>query len=231
MLDKLNKAKESYSSLEEEFDLIIIPTQLEEDKNQRMAKEKSLLGLYVTEHTMDYYPVADEIGATTIEDTTIGENAVSYGVISDLRVVNRKKDGKPMAFFSIEDRSGEMKCCCFVQQFERCAEYIKENKVVKLYGSCVANETGLLDEDGVPVTEKEFIVERIEEVSMKLTSYFMPVNSYACFHVMEENSFIKEYAIENGHQLVIFDRSMNEMRLAKYKVSDKVLALQNVEEI
>ena len=49
------------------------------------------------------------------------------------------------------------------------------------------------------------------------------------FHIFEEKTFREEYGDENGNPLLIYDRSMKELREASYRISRDALAAGVVE--
>lgn len=219
---RLETATTALSAMDKEISLIRLHD-VKENKTERMAKEKEFLGMYVTEHPTDYYPTAKEIGTVPINElTTI--NGIAYGVITNLTIKYRRSDNARMAFFTLEDRTGSVDVCVFAKAYTKAANLIKEGKVVKLTGKLEGTEL----EDGE--MEYQFIVEKMQSVQEKKSSYMMSVTSYAVFHVEIENLFKNEYADENGHSFLIFDSSMDEVRKMNYKVSDKVKLLPNVEE-
>lgn len=59
----------------------------------------------------------------------------------------------------------------------------------------------------------------------------MEVPSYASFHIDTENEFINKYQEKNGRTFYIYDKALNEIRIAKYLVSENVLNLEHTREI
>lgn len=62
---KLENAKKSYEAARVTLNSITIPV-YKEDRDARMAKEKELLGAYVTESPLDQYPEPEKVGCTAI---------------------------------------------------------------------------------------------------------------------------------------------------------------------
>lgn len=222
---RIETAHNTLAILRGELEAIQYDDTIAEDKNVKMAEEKSYLGMYVTNHPMDYYPTAEEIGVNVISDAEAGETVV-YGVISNLQIKNRKSDGAEMAFFQLEDRSGSIDIACFTKSYQRFKEFIAEGKVVKIHGKCdvetkiIGNED---DEERKEYVTKKVFVETIENVSETLSTYILTVPAYAVFHIENEETLRKEYEEKGAHPFVIYDSVMGEMLEMNYKVSDALL--------
>lgn len=227
-VDKLQKrietAKTSMKAFSEELSLIREP-KVSEDRTKRLNEEKELLGIYVTQHPIDFYPKAEDLNTTVVSEI-VESSTVLYGVVENLDVKARKSDGAQMAFFDVSDRSGKMSACCFTKAYAKFKGLVEEGAVLLLKGKVIVEE-GDEDEDDV----LKFVVEEVVNVEPKKTTLFMSVSSYAAFHLDVEDYFIKEYSQKDGHELLIFDRALDEVRTFPVKVSEKVLLLQGVKEV
>lgn len=211
---KIDDAKEVLAQIDKELNGIKTRG-VSEDKDERMSLEKKFLGIYLTNHPMDYYPTPEELGLKSIEELEEGDE-YAYGIITNLQIKARKKDGAKMAFFTLEDKTGSLDVAVFAKQFIACEGYIKEGAAVKVAGRAQIK----------PSEEEEtlqFVADSMKSVSVKLTEYFMEVSSYAVFHLNAEKGFRENYEQENGHKLTIHDKAMDEMRVMTYTVSDKAL--------
>lgn len=204
---------------------IILPIDIHEDKAERMKEEKEYLGAYVTDHPLSEYPDAEEQGCTPI-DKADGKTKI-FGVISEVEIKKRKKDGKEMAFIKLEDRSGEIDVIFFTKQYELFKDYISEGNVVIIQGEAREEESNFTDDDGNPIMVTKYYPDDIEYAIKKKKEFVMTVSSYASFHIYKEESFIKKYGKEDGHILKIYDQSIGEIRKAKYFVSEDVEKLPN----
>ena len=224
--DKLQKrisnAKTTLAQVEKDLNSILFQN-IKEDKTNRMKEEKEYLGMYVTQHPMDFYPNPEDVNASCIADTTEGDICL-YGIISSIQFKNRKRDGAKMAFFTLEDRSGSMDVALFTKNYGVNEKFLEEGNVVRIMGECKAKEDG--NEE-----ELQFIAQRMSLVSEKRSTFLMSVSSMASFHLDVEDIFKKEYVVKNGHPLIIYDEAMDEMREMKYAVKESALTLPNVKEI
>ncbi len=233
---RIATARGTLQGLEKEL-LLVREPRTSEDKTQRMNAERELLGIYVTEHPMDFYPSCEELASDLSTDMNpvsipalndVSESTVRvYGVISNLNIKGRKSDGAKMAFFNLEDRSGSIEVSCFTKEFANYGKLLKEGNVVMIQGNCIVDT---YDEGDDIRTELKFVAKKISTVEGKKCSYVLSVPSYAAFFINAEEEFIARYADENGHKLLIHDRALNEMREFKHKVSSDVKVLQNIEE-
>ena len=227
---KIDTAKETLSVMMRDFDCIRF-SNIEEDVTERMTAEKKYLGMYVTKHPMDFYPSSEEEGCEMIENLT-ENNTACYGVVTNIVIKNRKSDGAEMAFFTLEDQSGDISVCCFADQYKKYKGFISEGRVIKLYGNIIEEEVDNNEnDDEVKDPVLKFIIKNVETVKEKSPSLMMKVSSYAVFHLYHEESFIKTYGDEEGNRLYIFDSSMNEVRKMNYKVNSRIKALKNVCEV
>lgn len=227
--DKLSKrienAKASLLKFDNEISAMHI-TDTYEDKKTRMKNEKDVLGIYVSSHPMDIYPSAGEIGVSVISDATEMTDAV-YGLVTNLVVKYRKSDGAPMAFFEIEDKSGRISAACFTKAYKKCQNLLKEDGVYKFYGKVIVEETDSEDEEPT----FKFIVEQVKPVREKMGTLLMGVSSYAVFHLTQEEAFKAAYQEDDGYNLMIYDKALDEVRNITYTVSSKVKELPEVEEV
>jgi DNA polymerase-3 subunit alpha len=129
-------------------------------KKEKLSWEKELLGLFVTSHPIDdfkevvskkAFPIAKIVG----ELFGLGKRVRVGGVISNIkRIITR--NGKPMLFVTIEDRTDKMEVVAFPSIIERKPSLFQENKVVFVSGQ-VDNKDGvckLICEDIEEIVEK-----------------------------------------------------------------------------
>lgn len=200
---------------------------LTENKTERMALEKEFLGMYVTEHPMDFYPTAEEMKCKTI-DGIDPSSTVAYGVVSELNIKLRKKDGAKMAFFNLEDKTGKIETCCFSKAYEKLSDMISEGKVLKLFGNVDTEDD--MDENGNVITRIKFIVSSAQTVEEKQIPLLLTVYDYEEFVSDIEDTFKKTYEAENGRQLVIYDKKNDKFRECPYKVKESLLEYPSVTE-
>lgn len=115
-------------------------------KKERMAWEKELLGLYVTEHPMSEYKeqlaaMPERIPLNRLENHTNKGIIVTAGLIVGIQKIVTKT-GSPMLFVKFEDGIGKTELLVFPSTLERTAELWQEERAIKVKGR-------VTDRDGV----------------------------------------------------------------------------------
>ncbi len=104
---------------------------------EELAKEREVLGFYLTDHPLRKYEIeyrsfaTVELGETeTMEDVDMVR---ACGVITDLKT-KMDKSGKNMAFFTLDDFSGSCECLMFSKIYEKVGQYIKQEAPIFAIG-------------------------------------------------------------------------------------------------
>jgi DNA polymerase-3 subunit alpha len=116
------------------------------EKRERLAWEKELLGLYVTEHPMrDYAEKFSQKRLTPLKDLSRGlhNQLVSIGGLVNAVQKVTTKSGDPMLFVKIEDLTARTEILVFPKVLAQTAGLWREDKVLLIRGR-------LSDKDGVP---------------------------------------------------------------------------------
>ncbi len=229
--NRIDNAKKALLQAKKELALVKEPA-ISEDKQERMKLEKEYLGMYVTEHPMDFFPSAGSVGAVTIEHLSEGPQ-IAYGVVTNLQIKKRKSDGEKFAIFDLEDKTGTMEVAVFTRAYSSVKENLVEGSVVKITGKLRFEEKIEKGDEGEEVILiPKFTCETMEPVDIMKPSFIMHVSSYAVFHVDIEESFKEVYEDKTGkgRKLFIFDQAMDEIREMTYTVNEDVLKLPHVEE-
>lgn len=104
-------------------------------RQELLSFEKELLGLYLTEHPMAraLQTVAKQANKVIADlDPSIhnGQTYLFGGVITQMRVVNTKKNNHAMAFGRFEDETGSLEFVAFPKTYEAFQHLIKPDTVV-----------------------------------------------------------------------------------------------------
>lgn len=189
------------------------------DDTDRLKNEKDLIGLFLSASPLDDYKTPEEEGCVNISDAIPTKQISLMGIVTNLRIVNRKKDGKPMAFFELEDKSGYISVCCFADQYEKFSSFVEENKIVKISGK-IDEQIDDFNED-VKLT---LYLQKIEYIQKVLPDIIIGVNSILDW---QENVYPyilnNNYQTNNGYKLLILDRLFNEIRTCDFNVSQTIL--------
>ena len=161
--------------IEEEKLDVTYPNVPEYELNEKLSKEKQVLGVYVSGHPFEKYMnafpdctfdcsafddyVEDEDGTRTYNRISDGMHITMAGIISSYRRTTTKRTGSFMAFISVEDVYGSLDCVCFPAVYEKYKAEIANDKIVKVKGKLdVDAEKGisLIVDEIVPLeTEKD----------------------------------------------------------------------------
>lgn len=148
-----------------DFD-VAYPKVSEYEKEEKLAYEKEMLGVYVSGHPLDDYQKLMEknITATTLDflaDPETGETEVkdqiyyTLGGMVSAKTVKLTKNNQNMAFITLEDLMGTIEVVVFPKKYEEYRNYIEPDSKVLVYGRASVSETEskLLLEKLVPFSD------------------------------------------------------------------------------
>lgn len=213
----ITNAKAAADEARADFNKLTVPV-IPENKKERLTNEKELLGMYVSSHPLDEYQSGDKLGATAIADLAPSKEVTIFGIIKNVRKTTRKSDGKPMAFFKLEDRTAEVDINCFTKTYEQYGLLVEEDAVVKITGSCSEEESFFEDEDMV----KKINVKTIEEVKPIRQSILIHVESVKEW-VEIVYPLVKGFASSDGYTAVVHIGNTNTMQQTEFDVSYDIL--------
>ena len=144
---------------EEKLD-VTYPDIAEYELNEKLSKEKQVLGVYVSGHPFEKYVhafpdctfdcsffddyVEDEDGNRTFNRISDGMRITMAGIIASYRRTMTKRTGTYMAFMTLEDVYGSVECVCFPSAYEKYKAEIINDRIVKVRGKLdVDAETGV----------------------------------------------------------------------------------------
>lgn len=181
------------------------PDGIEWPKRQKLAFEKEIMKIYVSDHPLR--PYENAIARMTkwqlgdlVERTKDIKSGVFVGMISAV-VTKLTKRGTRMAQFTLEDTSGSIECICF--KYDDFAEHIAEDNIVKVKGKFEHGERGnqiiayeietmeLTEEDAKPrnlelrIPARAFDQARVQTLNRILKSY--PGRDYVVLFVMQSD--------------------------------------------
>ncbi len=163
--------------IEEEKLDVNYPDVPEYELNEKLSKEKLVLGVYVSGHPFEKYMnafpdctfdcsyledyVEDEDGNRTFNRVEDGMRITMSGIISSYRRTTTKRTGTYMAFLTIEDVYGSLECVCFPAAYEKYKSDIALDKIVIVKGKLdIDGEKGIsLIIDSISAVEDEQLAE------------------------------------------------------------------------
>ena len=179
------------------------PDGVEWPKRQKLAFEKEIMKIYVSEHPLTPYEgmiakmTKFQIG-DLLERTQDIKSAAFVGMVSNV-VTKLTKTGNRMATFTLEDTTGQIECITF--KYADMADVIVEDAIVKLKGKFEHGDRGNqiityeaeaieLSEDALKpqqlvlrVPSSDFSQERVARLNRILASY--PGRDYVCILVLQ----------------------------------------------
>ena len=222
---KVLAAKKALAEIDEQISCIILDLDTFEDPLERLNSEREMLGSYVTGHPLDEYEL-DQHEITPLADLRADSTYIA-GIATNISLKKRKKDGRTMAFFTLEDKTGSIDVSVFTTAYDKYGSMIVDGKVIGIRGNVVEEESGTEDENGLPIIEKRFIAESISPVSPS-KRLIMAVSSYALWHVTEEEAFKKKYYNPDGNRFAVYDEALDVIRPITYRVDERAENLPGI---
>ncbi|HEY9186799.1 MAG TPA: DNA polymerase III subunit alpha [Ignavibacteria bacterium] len=104
---------------------------------EKLSKEKSVLGFYLSAHPLDNYrneiEFFNNIHLANPDELQYIDKVKVFGVVTDFKTKIDKK-GNTMAFFSIEDFSGKGECIIFSDAYNRYKDLIHIDAIIGVIG-------------------------------------------------------------------------------------------------
>ena len=139
---------------------------------ERLSKEKSVLGVYVSGHPfekflpyfkdcsfncsmLNAYTEEEEGGARSYTEISDGMPVTMGGMIGTFKKL-KTRTGSLMAFVTVEDMYGSIECVCFPKVYDKIRNFLETDRVVSLSGKIS------IDEDKAPV----IILDKMQEFSI-----------------------------------------------------------------
>ncbi|MBR6770307.1 MAG: DNA polymerase III subunit alpha [Lachnospiraceae bacterium] len=184
-----------------EYD-IPLPQIGEYPKEQLLAFEKEVLGIYVSGHPLEEYEqlwkkhithttadflLEEESGESRVKD---GETVTIGGIITDKKIKYTRND-KVMAFLQVEDLAGTVEVIVFPKDYEKNASQLVEDNKIFIKGRVAAEE----EQDRKLISEK---ITAFDEIPRKLWIKFSTKEAYE----RSEKELMAQLAQSNGRDSV-----------------------------
>ena len=120
-------------------------------EQERLNQEKLTLGLYLSGHPISHYEadivhfITERLGPLTEKHDRSGNLEFSYGRRQDVKVIvaglivdfrtKQNKNGKRMAFATLDDRTGRLEVAIFSEAFDRYREILTKDTLLVAEGS------------------------------------------------------------------------------------------------
>ena len=202
---------------------IRMPDVEEYDKEQLLAFEKEVLGVYISGHPLEEYEerwrknitartvdfqIDEELGTSKARD---GEIAVIGGIITN-KTVKYTRNNKVMAFLTIEDLVGTVEVVVFPNDYEKNVQKMEEDSKVFIRGKV----QGDADKASKLICEKIY---SFDDVPKELWVQFETKEDY----LTEENEFLKLLSGSRGtDRVIIYVRTPKSIKYLGIEKSVKI---------
>lgn len=212
---KINNLNNKIQNYTESFNTELLPISVPEDKLARLSAEKELLGMYVSGHPLDEYPIDKLSNISKIVSITESKQYLGVaGIISNFKIVKRKRDGANMAFFTLEDKTDSINICCFAEAFNKFGHLLKDGIVVSVFGK---TDIDVKEDESI---EKSIIAEYCNVIEQYKKTIVVTVKNIGDWTDVYEK--IKTNAT-TGLPVVVYVKEMSEFRETNLKLPIDVL--------
>ncbi|MDY2608250.1 MAG: DNA polymerase III subunit alpha [Lachnospiraceae bacterium] len=181
---------------------IRMPDLEEYSKEEKLAFEKEVLGVYVSGHPLEQYEakwrknvksftkdfITDEEGNTIAKDNT----TTIVGGMIDTITLKTTRTGKTMAFITLEDLYGVMEILIFPNVLERYRYMLRENEKIFVKGKVSIGD----DEQGKLICDQ---IISFDKVPRELWIQFKDKNEY----MLKENELLEVIRNSDGNDTLI----------------------------
>ncbi len=107
-------------------------------KETLLEFEKEMLGIYISSHPLDnLFCICNALDCKNINEISAGKEIKICGKLTQVRPYE-DKNGRQMAFITIEDKTGKCEAIVFSESFEKYARFLRKGEFVLLMGGMSA---------------------------------------------------------------------------------------------
>jgi DNA polymerase-3 subunit alpha len=199
--DKKNSGQSELFDTSESNTIIpqdIFPSVSPMPEKEKLAQEKMLLGIYVTENPtskiLDSFREANLPKINEILNKNGNDTVKFAAVLHKFKIIHTKKNNAAMAFLTFDDGTGQVEGVIFPQAFETYKNIIEENK-----GLYIEGKISIRDDN------KSVLIDSLSETLPKNTKKYdfiieVPAGTTQA-QLMELNQLLKSH--QNGHRGLI----------------------------
>ncbi len=207
-----------------------LPEGLEWSSSEKLANEKAMLGFYISGHPLDKYRNTlksfTNLTMDNLTNAVDGREVTVGGIIASVKQLTDKK-GNLMAFVTLEDYNGTVELILFSDCYEKCREYIEEDKMV-----LVAGKISTREEESAKVLCSEVLA--LERLADKYKCQLViKVGEYSSDKIIDEA--LESLQNYKGSTPVLFAATINSsevyIKSKKYSVNTDFEMLKNLKDI
>jgi DNA polymerase-3 subunit alpha len=196
---------------------------------EKLKLEKEHLGFYVSEHPMKTLQKAAQIlspiNLTDLEEQKTRARVTAVVMVSGVKKIMTKQ-GKPMAFLSLEDASGQAEAVVFNETYEKIQHLLVDDAHLIIWGKVDKRD----DKSQLIVEEAETIESlKMIKIELSIEQAVNPVYQSNLKGILQENSGDKSQAKIPVVALVVAAQQSQWVRLGtNYWVQDEYAALESL---
>jgi DNA polymerase III subunit alpha len=133
---------------------------------EKLKKEKATIGFYLSQHPLQAVQKSTQflspINLSDLKDQKTRQKVSAVVILNTVKKITTKQ-GKPMAFLSLEDVSGEAEAVVFSDTYEKIQAYLHEDVHLIIWGKIDRREekVQLIVEDLEPIETVKMIIVRL----------------------------------------------------------------------
>ena len=211
-------AMQKYKALFDEYVFLVVP----EDAKDKLNREYELLGAYITGNPLDEYEesMREVPNITLIEDVSKeGEKISICGMVTGLRILQRKSDGRQFCTMKVFDKTGEIEVKVFTKEFEKFGDLIAEGAVLIVNGKTKLEDS--FDSEEAAVVFQAIEIKKLQVVRRE--RFIITAPTIADWYNNYEA--ILAYRQDDGYELRFHDMMEQKVRICDFRVSKDILDL------
>lgn len=222
---RLNVVNSDISGTQKDINNLVI-VEVSEDPVLRLAKEREIIGSFISDHPINSYKVDERI--QKIKDISEGKEIKLCGLITDLRMLRTKKKGENFCAFTLDDGTGSIECTVFPTEYKKMLEKINENVVVSFVGDINKEIIESFKDDESDSIVYKYVIKRLgEEPQKKQNSLILSVAHIPDW--IDKKPLVEEYVTTGeGFNLLVYDRLFCQLRRTGLLVSENIKKDENL---
>lgn len=189
---------------------ILIPDTPEWSKNEKLAFEREMLGLYVSDHPLSGMErvldglAEDQIAELTSDEGKANDSTVKIaGLVTSVTVKISKKSGLPWAIATIEDMSGSVEVLFFARTYENIQSDLVQDNIVVVGGRLHREDESVsIYASDLTVPNMALRLDHLDEVDLLLPAERCTEENMRAFAALLErnpgNAPVRLHILENG---------------------------------
>jgi DNA polymerase-3 subunit alpha len=140
-------------------------------QQSKLAWERELLGIYISEHPLDDFKIILEektIPTSSLKELQTDKSIKIGGLVNSIREIITK-NGQKMAFIQVEDQFGSIEVILFPNLYLKYIDTISRDRIYIIKGKISDS-----DKNGVKSTELKLLAESVEEIMHEKAKNFKP---------------------------------------------------------